>query len=79
MSMMAGMIINGVKKGRILRGGRFDMENVWSRRSVVLNDSDSIQTRKFSNERDIPFSFIIAYAPDSVHENQLLFELAKYN
>lgn len=55
------------------------MENVWSRRSVVLNDSDSIQTRKFSNERDIPFSFIIAYAPDSVHENQLLFELAKYN
>ncbi|MCH3981432.1 MAG: hypothetical protein LKE41_05865 [Prevotella sp.] len=79
MSKMAGMIINGVKKGRILRGGRFDMEDVWSRRSVVLNDSDSIQTRKFSNERDIPFSFIIAYAPDSVHENQLLFELAKYN
>lgn len=79
MSKMAGMMINGVKKGRTLHGGRFDMEDVWTRRSVVLNDSDSIQSRKFSNERDIPFSFIIAYAPDSVNENQLLFELAKYN
>ena len=73
------MIINGVKEGRPLRGGKFDMDDVWSRRSVVLNDSDSIAARVFKAERDVDFCFIIAYEPDSVDENKLLFEMARYN
>ena len=78
-SPLAGMIINGVKEGRPLRGGKFDMDDVWSRRSVVLNDSDSIAARVFKAERDVDFCFIIAYEPDSVDENKLLFEMARYN
>jgi len=78
-SEMAGMIINGVNKGRQLRGGKFDIGNVWSRRSAVLSDSDSIQARKFSNERNTNFVFMLVFHPDSVNENQLLFRLAKYN
>ena len=76
---MAGMIVNGVKAGRRLRGGKFDLGNVWSRRSVVLNDSDSLQARKLSNERNTGFLFMMVYPPDSVNENKLLFELARYN
>ncbi len=76
---MAGMIVNGVKAGRRLRGGKFDLGDVWSRRSVVLNDSDSIQARKLSNERNTNFVFLMVYHPDSVNENKLLFELARYN
>ncbi len=78
-SPMAGMIINGVKEGRPLHGGKFDIGDVWSRRSVVLNDSDSIAARVFKAERDVDFCFIIAYEPDSVEENKLLFEMARYN
>ena len=78
-SEMAGMIVNGVKSGKVLRGGRFDLSDVWSRRSAVLNDSDSIAARKFTPDRDKEFLFILAYAPDSVNENQLLFELARFN
>ena len=78
-SEMAGMIINGVSKGRRLRGGKFDVGDVWSRRSVVLNDSDSIQARTFSTERNTNFVFMLVYSPDSINENQLLFRLAKYN
>ena len=76
---MAGMIVNGVKQGRRLHGGKFDLGDVWSRRSVVLNDSDSIAAREFSAERNEKFLFIIAYHPDSINENKLLFELARYN
>lgn len=76
---MAGMIINGVKAGRKLRGGRFDMENVWSRRSVVLSDGDSLKARQFTDDPNLEFVFMIAYEPDSVDENQLLYSLAKYN
>ena len=78
-SELAGMIINGVQGGRKLRGGRFDMGDVWSRRAVVMNDSDSIAAVELTAEQDIPFVFMIAYQPDSINENQLLYELAKYN
>lgn len=78
-SGMAGMIINGVKAGRRLHGGKFDIGDVWSHRSVVLNEKDSIAERKFVAERVTPFSFIIAYSPDSLDENRLLFELARFN
>ena len=78
-SPMAGMIINGVKAGRQLRGGRFDIGDVWAHRSVVLSDSDSIAARKFVAERNTDFTFMIVYSPDSLNENQLLFELARFN
>ena len=78
-SELAGMIINGVKAGRQLYGGKFDISNIWERRAVVLNDSDSIAARKFVAERNVNFSFMFVYAPDSVNENKLLFELAKFN
>ena len=79
LSEMAGMIINGVNKGRQLHGAKFDLSDVWNRRSVILNDSDTIATKGFSAERNIEFNFMLAYNPDSVNENQLLFELARYN
>ncbi len=78
-SPLAGMIINGVKGGRRLHGAKFDIGNVWERRADVMSDSDSVAVRKFVPERNVDFSFIIAYQPDSVNENQLLFELARYN
>ncbi len=79
-SNLAGMIINGVKAGRKLHGGKFDISDIWARRTVVMSDSDSIKARKFTAERDVNFSFIMAYHADSIdNENQLLYELAKFN
>ena len=78
-SELAGMIINGVKEGKKLRGGKFDIGNVWSRRTVVLSDSDSIHARQLTNERNTKFVFMFVYQPDSVNSNKLLFELARYN
>lgn len=79
LSEMAGMIINGVNAGKRLYGGKFDLSDVWSKRSEILNESDSIKQKEFSAERNERFTFLFAYAPDSVRENQLLFEVAKYN
>lgn len=78
-SEMAGMIVNGARAGRRLKGGKFDVGDVWDKRSEVLNDNDSVASRELSTERNTPFSFVIAYHPDSIQENQLLFELAKFN
>lgn len=79
-SPLAGMIINGVKAGRTLHGGKFDMGDVWSRRAMVLSgDSDSVAVRAFVPDREVEFRFMLAYVPDSVNENQLLYQLARYN
>ena len=79
LSEMAGMIVNGVNAGRRLYGGKFDLSNVWAKRSDVLSSQDSTQQKRFSADRNDRFVFLLAYSPDSVNENQLLFEVAKYN
>ena len=75
---LAGMIIKGVQEGRRLHGGKFDIGDIWSRRDITLS-ADSTGTIELSAERNDNFMFILAYEPDSVNENQLLFELARYN
>ena len=76
---MAGMIVKGVSEGKRIKGGKFDLDNVWERRSEVLTDNDSTAVRELSDERFAAFTFMIVYKPDSTDENRLLFELARYN
>ena len=77
-SELAGMIIKGVQDGRRLHGGKFDIGDVWSRRDITLTeDSTVIDTLNAAREQD--FLFILTYQPDSVSENQLLYEMARYN
>ena len=78
-SEMAGMIVNGVNAGRRLHGGKFDIGDVWNQRSIMLIEGDSTQQKGFTNERNTNFVFMLVYHPDSINENQLLFEMAKFN
>lgn len=77
-SKMAGMIIKGVQDGRRLHGGKFDIGDVWSLRDVELSGESTI-TDTLSTERDDHYLFMLVYNPDSVNQNQMLFELARYN
>ena len=62
---MAGMIIKGVQEGRQLYGGKFDLDDIWSRRDITLaEDSTSVDT--LSAERNTPFVFLLVYNPDSL-------------
>ena len=77
-SQLAGMIIKGVQEGRKLRGGKFDIGDVWTQRDIVLSH-DSATTDTLSANRADHHLFMLVYQPDSVNQNQLLFELARYN
>lgn len=77
-SELAGMIIKGVQEGRRLHGGKFNIGDIWSRRDITLA-SDTTNNVMLSAERNENFMFILAYEPDSINENQLLFEMARYN
>ena len=78
-SEMAGMIVNGVRAGKRLHGGKFDIGDIWDRRSVELNNGDSTAVKKFVADRNVSHTFLLVYNPDSISENQTLFELAKFN
>ena len=75
---LAGMIIKGVQDGRRLLGGKFDIGDVWTKRDITLS-KDSTIADTLSTERNQQYLFMLVYHPDSVNENQLLFEMAKYN
>ncbi len=88
-SEMAGMIVKGVQEGRTLHGGKFDLDDIWSRRDITASN-DSVAADTLSAERNMPFLFILVYQPDSLNEhstegratsgeNQLLFEMARFN
>ncbi len=78
-SELAGMILRGVQQGRQLHGGKFDIGDIWTRRSSDMARSDSTLADTLSVERNISYVFLLAYQPDSVNQNQLLYEMAKYN
>ena len=87
-SPMAGMILKGVQEGRTLYGGTFDLDAVWARRDLSIAQ-DSVSTDTLSADRNIPFIFLLVYQPDSLNirqgdsgptgENQLLYEMARFN
>ena len=75
---LAGMIVKGVQEGRQLFGGKFDLDDIWSRRDITLA-ADTTNTDTLSAERNIPFVFMLVFQPDSVEQNQLLYEMARFN
>ncbi|MCR4604111.1 MAG: tetratricopeptide repeat protein [Prevotella sp.] len=85
---MAGMIVKGVQEGRTLYGGKFDLDDIWNRRDLTI-EQDSASVDTLSADRDVPFVFLLAYQPDSLAaglnvstvqaENQLLYEMARFN
>lgn len=78
-SEMAGMILRGVQQGRQLHGGKFDMDDVWSRRLADFTGQDSTVVDTLTIERNVNYVFALLYQPDSISQNQLLYEMAKYN
>lgn len=76
---IGGMIINGVKSGRRLRGAKFDIGNVWAMRSETLSESEQLKAKPLSTDRNTQFVFMLVYQADSVNENKLLYQVAKYN
>lgn len=80
-SEMAGMIVKGLESGRQIGSGTLDIGSLWSRRTAGMEAAaDSAgTTRQFSPDRTAPFVFIAAYPTDSLDDEQLLYDLARFN
>lgn len=78
-TQMTQYIVKGLDEGRLLSGDKYDATGIWGRRTAGnLNDSTAMADT-LSADRIAPFNFVLAYPTHSLNEDQLLFEMARYN
>lgn len=75
---MAQYIVKGLSEGRLLSTDKYNSTDIWSRRTMGLM-TDSVAVDSLSDERFTDYSFVLAYPAGSLDEDQLLYEMARYN
>jgi tetratricopeptide (TPR) repeat protein len=78
-SDLAGQFVKGVESGRMLLSGALDASDIWSRHALDAKGDSAAAKDTLSADRNCNFLFVVAYQPDSINENQLLYNLAHYN
>lgn len=80
-SEMAGMIVKGLRSGRTIGSGTFNLGSIWDRRTAEASEeADSLKRgRQLSAERNTPFVYVLAFVRDSLNADQVLYDLARFN
>lgn len=79
-SELAGLYVKGLKEGRLLASGKFEAGDIWDRKRSFADEADSLAAdTAFVADKNCNWVFAIAYERDSISENQLLYEMARYN
>lgn len=75
---LAKSIVKGLQDGRLLGDSKMGSD-IWKRRRNLSEFGDSTNVDTLTVERYSTFNFVLAYPTNSLDEDQLLFEVAKYN
>lgn len=78
-SEMASYIVKGLQEGRLLSNDKYNASDIWGRRSSMLLGDSTAMADTLSMDRYSNFNFVLAYPTGCLNDNQLLFELARYN
>lgn len=78
-SEMAKAIVKGLEEGRLLASDKWDASTIWSNRNfMAMGDSTQVADSLVADP-EVPYVFVLAYPTGEVDEDQLLFEMARYN
>lgn len=75
---MAGSIVKGIDSGRIISDGYYDVSDLWGRH-YRPQGGEGTEAPTLKEERYGNFAFVLAYPTNSLDEDKLLFEMARYN
>ena len=76
---LAAEIMKGIDQGRLLHNEKWDTGGIWGLRTQMTGESDSTEVASLQDMRTGKFAFVLAYPKGSLDEDQLLFEMARYN
>lgn len=78
-AQLAAEIMKGVNEGRLLNGNRWDAAGMWDGRTIAGVGGDAAGADSLRDDRVGNFVFVLAYPKGALDEDQLLFEVARYN
>ncbi len=78
-AQMASEIVKGLKEGRLLSDSKYGQSDIWKRRRMDDVFGDTLSADTLSADRYTSYSFVLAYPTGALDEDQLLYELARYN
>lgn len=76
---MAQYIVKGMDEGRLLSDDKYNASGIWGRRTIGLSGDSTAVADTLSIDRFGDYSFVLAYPTGVLNEDQLLYELARYN
>lgn len=76
---LASQIAKGINEGKIMTST--SLGSIWERRNTPFAGGESQDSLipQFIAEKNDPFIFILAYQNGTINEDQLLFDIARYN
>jgi len=79
-SPLAGQMVKGIHEGRNIQTGETAKGLIWNNSLRVSNDSAAVGSSMiFVDNDDITHVLLLAFKTDSVSQNDILFEVAKFN
>lgn len=76
---LAAEIMKGISEGRLLNDERWDASDIWARRGSSASSDSTATADTLKADRLGKFAFVLAYPKGALDEDQLLFEVARYN
>lgn len=76
----AAMIVNGLRAGRKVGQGYYDVGSLWNRRMQAVDSATQkrLSVDSLSNSRNVPFVFMVAYPKGRIDDNALLYAIAHF-
>ena len=71
--------MKGINEGRLLNDERWEASDIWSRRGSATSSDSTATADTLKADRLGKFAFVLAYPKGALNEDQLLFEVARYN
>lgn len=78
---LASAYVKGVQEGRLLASDKWDSSSIWKLRTEggAATDSTAAAADTLVADPAVPYVFVLAFPTGEVDEDQLLFEMARYN
>lgn len=76
---LAKAFVKGIQEGRLLSDDKWDSSNIWSAHALNVSADSTATADSLVADPLVPYVFVLAYPTGEVDEDQLLFEIARYN
>ncbi len=76
---MAQEILNGLAEGKVLAANASAMSGIDWKTGVARNSAQAIDSIAFDTRKNVPHSYMLMFAPNSIEKSSLLFAVSNFN